>query len=297
MSGEAPATPSARAFNRAHRRAPSRATAAASNGCCATSARRCWSRSLTLVATIWLYVVMPKGFLPLAGHRPDHRRDRRPGRRSRSPRCSGCRRRSPTRCASDPDVDRRRLGGRRRARSTRRRTPAASTITLKPRDERDACVADDRRPAASARSRAHPRHDRLLPAGAGRPDRHARQPRAVPVHAGRHATPPRSPSGRTSSPRELRSDAGAARGRLRGAGRRPARHASTSTARRPAGSASRCRPSTTRSTTPSASARSRPSTRQANQYRVILEAHAAVPAAIPRARPALRAGVDGAQCR
>ena len=30
---------------------------------------------ITLAATIGLYVVMPKGFLPLAGHRPDHRGD------------------------------------------------------------------------------------------------------------------------------------------------------------------------------------------------------------------------------
>ena len=35
------------------------------NGCCGTRRSRCSSRPATLVATIWLYVIIPKGFLPL----------------------------------------------------------------------------------------------------------------------------------------------------------------------------------------------------------------------------------------
>ena len=42
-----------------------------------------------------------------------------------------------------------------------------------------------RRPP-EAGGRADPRHDRLFPAGAGHPDQHAGKPRAVSVHPGRH---------------------------------------------------------------------------------------------------------------
>ena len=37
----------------------------------ASDARRCWSRSATLVLTILLYIVIPKGFFPGAGYRRD----------------------------------------------------------------------------------------------------------------------------------------------------------------------------------------------------------------------------------
>ena len=74
------------------------------------------------------------------------------------------------------------------------------------------------------------------------------EPRAVPVHAGRHrrrrglrlvATAGRAAAARSPVLRDVAS---------RGAGRRPARCSSRSTARRPAASASPCRRSTTRST-------------------------------------------------
>jgi multidrug efflux pump subunit AcrB len=40
----------------------------------------------TLVATVWLYIIIPKGFPAAAGHRPHRRGDGGRDRRSRSPR-------------------------------------------------------------------------------------------------------------------------------------------------------------------------------------------------------------------
>ena len=73
-------------------------------------------------------------------------------------------------------------------------------------------------------------------------------------------TPPRSPSGRRSSPPSCALSPVLREVESRDAGRRACARASTSTARWPGGSASPCRRSTMRSTTPSASGRSRPST-------------------------------------
>ena len=168
--------------------------------------------------------------------------------------------------------------------------PAGFTIALRPRDER---ARQRRRPSSTGckqRGGADPRHDGLFPAGAGHPDQHAVEPRAVPVHADRHRRRRSRRLGAEAGATSCGAIADAARRRLGGAGRRAAACRSRSTARRPAGSACRCRRSTTRSTTPSASARSRPSTAQANQYRVILEAkprYQQDPAALAQA---LRAG-------
>ncbi len=72
-----------------------------------------------------------------------------------------------------------------------------------------------------------------------------------------------------------------------------------STATPPRASASRRRPSTTRSTTRSASASSRPSSPQSNQYRVILEAQPELPDDAERARATcyVRTGVGRRRCR
>ena len=116
---------SRRCFNRAGRSHASRATAAAWNGCCGHQALTLLVTLATLAATVWLYVVMPKGFLPpqdtgliiaVTGGR--HRSLVRA-------RCSGCRRRSRTRSARTrtwPASSRSSAS----ARSTRRRTPGGS---------------------------------------------------------------------------------------------------------------------------------------------------------------------------
>ena len=272
-SGETAGNGRHRRFFNDARRAGRRATiAGAWNGCCATSALRCCTT------------------LGDAGRRPSGSisscprascRCRTPGLitavmeaapRSPSPRWSGCRTQVDDADPQGPRRRRCRVG--RRASAPINATPNAGhlKITLKP-----ARPAHGRRhrPSSSACSRQvarHPRRHRVLPAGAGRADQHAHQPRAVPVHAGRHRRERRGDCGRRGSPSSckpspvLRDVASEAQdGGLRADG-------AASTARWPAGSASRCRRSTTRSTTPSASARSRPSTRQANQYRVVLEA-------------------------
>ena len=97
-------------------------SAAAWNGCCATSALTLLVTLATLVATIWLYIVMPKGFLPsqdtgliiavIRGrHRSLVRRDAAAAGAGRGRDQQGSGR------------DRRGLGRRRQPRSTRRRTP------------------------------------------------------------------------------------------------------------------------------------------------------------------------------
>ena len=164
--------------------ARSSTTAAAWNGCCATRRMTLLVTLATLAATVWLYIVMPKGFLPpqdtglifavseagtevsfaadAAAAGAGRGRDQEgPGRRRR--------RLGPRRQPDEPDAE--------------RRPPRHHACA--PRDERRASVDDivDRLKQAVG---ADPRHDRLFPAGAGHPDQHAREPRAVPVHAGRH---------------------------------------------------------------------------------------------------------------
>ncbi len=229
------------------RRALSRA---AWSGCCGTSAltllvtlRSRWSR------TIWLYVVMPKGFLPLQDTGLITAVTGGGRRMSRSPRCSGCSARSAARSRARSGRRRRRLGGRRRAPINP--TPNAGRLTIDAAAARRARARRHRRSIERlehARGRDS-RRDRLLPAGAGHPDRHARQPRAVPVHADRHRRRSEVAHVGAAAARRAARPAGAARRRLRQ--RRTAacalqvddrpRHA-------PAGSASRCRRSTTRST-------------------------------------------------
>ena len=40
-------------------------TARRCDGCCATRPRRCWLRPRTLALTVWLYIIVPKGFFPV----------------------------------------------------------------------------------------------------------------------------------------------------------------------------------------------------------------------------------------
>ena len=138
---------------------------------------------VTLAATIGLYVVMPKGFLPLqdtglitavteAG--TDVSFDG----------CSAASARSRTSIRADPDVTGvvSVIGV-----SPLNATPNAGriAISLKPRDQRHDLVGDDHR-APEGQGRRHSRHDGLFPGRAGHPDFDARVARAVPVHAGRH---------------------------------------------------------------------------------------------------------------
>ena len=229
----------------------------ASNGCCGTRALTLLVTVGTLVATVWLYIVIPKGFLPLqdtglifavmeGGEEvsfAEMQRLRAPGR-DRDP--QGSRR------------DRRRLGGRRDAGQRHAECRPARDHAAPARRARSDAVTTVIERLQDA-DRADPGRDDLLPAGAGHPDLDAHEPRAVPVHAHRRRRQGGEPVGRPAR-RQAAVVAGAARRRLRSAGPRPAHDSSRSTASSPAGSASRCRPSTTRSTTPSASARFRPST-------------------------------------
>ncbi len=136
----------------------------------------------TLVATVWLYIIVPKGFLPLqdtglifavmeGGEEVSF---------TEMQRLRGV---VETAIRKDPDV----IG----VVSVVGVTPINATpnagrlaITLRPRDQRKATVAPiiDRLQAAG---RADPRRHGVLPAGAGHPDLDAREPRAVPVHADR----------------------------------------------------------------------------------------------------------------
>ena len=137
----------------------------------------------TLVATVWLYIIIPKGFLPPqdtgliiavseAGTEVSFAQMQRLQAQVEDA------------IRKDPDVDRRGLDHRRQPdQPDAERRPArhhAAAARRAPRERRR-----DRR-APEAGGRADPRHHGLFPAGAGHPDQHALEPRAVPVHAGRH---------------------------------------------------------------------------------------------------------------
>ena len=211
----------------------------------------------TLVITIGLYRHRPEGLSAAAGHRARQCRD---GGRAEVSFAEMQRLQATVAKALRTDTDVEGvvtvIGV-----SSINPTPNAGhlKITLKPRDARRPTVGQivERLQASVA---GIPGVTAVFPAGAGHPDQHARQPRPVPVHAGRQ----RRQRGRhlvDQAGREAAQRAGAARGHLRGSRRAACAPWSTSTARRQAGSASRCRPSTTRSTMRSASGRSRPSTR------------------------------------
>ena len=173
----------------------------------------------TLAATVFLYIVMPKGFLPLqdtglitavteAGTDVsfDEMQRRQSRGRDHHPRRSG--------------RDRRRLGD--------RRLPAQRHAQCRPARhhlEAARCAQFARRRdhrAAEGRGRRHSRHECVFPGHAGHPDLHAGEPRAVPIHAGRQRCRRGAGMGRQTDAQAARRS-GAERGRLRSAGRRPAR--------------------------------------------------------------------------
>ena len=138
---------------------------------------------VTLLATIWLYVVMPKGFLPLqdtglitavteAGTEVSFAEMQR------------LQKLVSDRIRAGPGRDRRRVGG--------RREPAQRDAECRAHVDHAASRAANARPwsrdhlAAEGAHRRHSGHDGLLPARAGHPDFDPPEPRAVPVHAGRN---------------------------------------------------------------------------------------------------------------
>jgi hypothetical protein len=159
----------------------------------------------TLVATVWLYVVMPKGFLPSqdtglisavseAGTEVSFLQMQRLQNQVEAG--FGARRQP-----DEPDAE---------CRAPRHHAPSARRAPLQRRRHRR---------TAQAGGRADPRHERLLPAGAGHPDQHAGEPRAVPVHAGRHRRRRRDRMVREAD-RPPSAGSAAARRRVRGAGGR-----------------------------------------------------------------------------
>ena len=188
---------------------------------------------LTIVATLVMYVVAPKGFLPLqdtasitavteAG--PDVSFAEMQSRQMAA----------AAAIQADPDV----VGvvsviG---AGSVNPTTNVGRLVmTLRPRGERHDDIIGRGRPAEAAHG-LDPRHDHLFPAGAGRADLDPVEPLAIPVHADRHrcrrgdANGPtearRGNAARSAVPRRLVGSAGgrlARRARHRPPARRPAR--------------------------------------------------------------------------
>ncbi len=174
----------------------------------------------TLVITIGLYVVVPKGFLPLQDTGLIQA-VMEAGPEVSFTEMVKLQDAVADAARTDPDVDRRGVDRRRQRAQyhTQRRPPEDHAQA--PRRPQGQCHRHHR--PAEGEDRRHPRHHRLLPAGAGRADQHAHQPGAVPVHAGRQRREGRGdlvrPPHRT--PARL---AGAARGGVGGPGRGPARH-------------------------------------------------------------------------
>ena len=238
--------------------APSTPIAAACTGCCAARRRRCCVTLTTVAGTVVLYIVDAEGLPAAAGHRPDHRGDRGRRRCLVQPRWQRCSARVAEAIRADPDV----VGV--------ASVVGVGTVNPTPNAGRLSDRAASR--ATRARPASAPSSTRLQASVAGIPGMTVyfqpvqdiqigdpRQPRAVPIHAGRHR------------PGEVADWAGKLTAALRSAPALrdvaseaqeggAARAWSMSTARRPAGSACPCRRSTTRSTTPSASGRSPPST-------------------------------------
>ena len=170
-------------------------------------------------------------------------------------------------------------------------------ISLKPLAERDGLTDPARhRPPAPAARAASSGIRRVPGRRAGHPRRRAARAAAISVHA---SGARRSTSSTHWVPKVVDRLSAACPGSPTSrptASRAACRPASRSTGRRPRGSACACRTSTTRSTTPSRSGRSRPSTRSATSTASILEVDPRYqrdpdrPEAHLRARPRRRAG-------
>ena len=137
---------------------------------------------LTLVATVWLYLIIPKGFLPSqdtglisavseAGTEVSFAQMQRLQAQVEEA------------IRKDPDVT-----GVVSVLGVSRMNPTPNAgriaITLQAARRAHRHRRRDRHPA-EAGGGADPRHHRLVPAGAGHPDQHPGEPRAVSVHAGR----------------------------------------------------------------------------------------------------------------
>ena len=163
----------------------------------------------TLVATVWLYIIIPKGFLPLqdtglifavmeGGQEVSFTGDEAAAGHGRGRDPQGSRR------------DRRRLRHRRDADQRHAECRPARHHAALARRAQDA--GDGGHRTAAAGGRRGSRRRRLLSAGAGHPDLDAAEPRAIPVHAHRH---------RRERGRRLGGAAGATAALVRGAaGRR-----------------------------------------------------------------------------
>ena len=228
-------------------------------GCCDTSGRRSSSRSRTVGAHGRCSpCVVPKGFFP------QQDTGLLVGVTEAAPDVSFPQMMELQRALADVV-----LAGSGRRRASRRSSASDGTnpttnsgrlsITLKPRAERDVeRRRDHRAPAAEARGG---RRDRALPAvRAGSADRQPRRAARSTSTRSRTPTRPSSPSGRRSSSTSC-ARARAQRRRERSAERRPPGVADDRSRHRVAPRRSRRSRSTTRSTTPSGSDRSRSSSR------------------------------------
>ena len=237
---------------------PRRLRAVASAGCCATSRltllgdpRRRWRRR------VYLYVVIPKGFFPQQDTGRIDRRRSSPTRTPRSRRCRAARAvRGDRRCRTRRST-RQRLG----RTAAAARTPAACSSRSRTVDERRLVGRPGHRAAAAA-ARARPRRHALPPAGAGHP---GRRPRRATRSTSTRCEGTTSQELQDWAPRVLErpADAPAARRRQQ----RPADQGLEASLddrprHRVAPRHHARRRSTTRSTTPSASVRSRRCTRR-----------------------------------
>ena len=135
----------------------------------------------TVAATAWLFIVIPKGFFPRAGYRPDSRRDRGGARISRRRGMAALQQRVIAAVLKDPGgrLDRARLSAPGGATSTENQ--GRVFIALKPseRAHADRCGDGAARPA----SRAACRRQALHAGGAGYQYRRPADRDAVPIHA------------------------------------------------------------------------------------------------------------------
>ena len=137
---------------------------------------------LTLALTVLLYVLIPKGFFPGAGHRHDPGHNRGLAERVLSTQWRTCRASLPKRCSRIPtsSISSSFVGvdGTNQTLNTGR-----FLITLKPHDQRNLTASADHPPTAE-RGRRRRRHHALHAAGAGPDDRFDHQPRALSFRAG-----------------------------------------------------------------------------------------------------------------
>ena len=203
-------------------------------------------------------------------------------------------RRSPRSSRSDPNVDRlvSSVGG-----TGRRAAAAPTTASCRPpeaaRASASSCV-DEIMAELRPQARRRPRRAGLPAEPAADPHRRTGDQEPLPVLAAVARTRRAVRLARRSSSKELREAARAAGRHQRPADQQPAGQRRTSTATRPPRCRSTPSRSRMRSTTPTARAGSRPSTRPTNQYKVLLELQPEYQTRSQRAVDALLQGRDAA---